>query len=84
MSDTFGIDDQMVGFALLPVVDNIVNQLLLVVVVLFRKQDILRAGADAAPQCDITGISAHYLDDTAASHVKMRYPLPYRLPASRY
>ena len=71
MTDTFCIDDQMVGFALFPVVDNIVNQLLLVIVVLFRKKDILRAGTDAAPQCDITGIST-------------QYPLPYRLPASRY
>ena len=65
MTDTFCIDDQMVSFALFPVVDNIVNQLLLVIVVLFRKKDILRAGADAAPQCDITGISAHYFDNTA-------------------
>ena len=67
MTDTFCIDDQMVVFLpLFPVVDNIVNQLLLVIVVLFRKKDILRAGADAAPQCDITGISAHYFDNTAA------------------
>ena len=66
MTDAFCIDDQMVGFALFTVVDDIVDQLLLVIVLLFGKKDILRASADAAPQCDITGISAHYFDNTAA------------------
>ena len=66
MSDTLCIDDDMMRLTALSVVNDIVDDLLLVVIVLFREQDVLRAVRDTAPQGDISGISSHNLDDTAA------------------
>ena len=55
MTDTLSVDDDVVLFAAFPVVDDIVDELLLVVIVLFRKKNILRAVGDTAPESDITG-----------------------------
>ena len=66
MADSFGIDDQVMGFAAFSVVDDIVDDILFVIVILFREKDILRAIGDTAPQCDISCIPAHNLDDAAA------------------
>ena len=65
MADSFGIDDDMVLLAALTAVDNIVDECLLVVIVLFRKQNILGTVRHATPQGNITGVTSHYLDDTA-------------------
>ena len=66
MTDTLSVDDDVVLFAAFPVVDDIVDELLLVVIVLFRKKNILRAVGDTAPESDITGVTSHYLDNAAA------------------
>ena len=66
MADALCVDDNVMLFTALAVVDDIVDQLLLIVIVTLRKQDILRPVCDTAPQCNVAGISAHYLDDTAA------------------
>ena len=66
MSDTLCIDDDVVLFPALTVIDDVVDQHLLIIIVQLRKQDILRSISNTAPQCDISGISSHYLNDTAA------------------
>ena len=66
MSDSLRIDDNVVGLAALSVVDNIIDDILLVLVIFFRKKNILCAVGNAAPKCDIACISSHNLDDTAA------------------
>ena len=48
-----------------PVIDDVIDQLLLIIIVFFRKKNILRAIGNTAPESNITGISSHYLDDTA-------------------
>ena len=50
MPDTLGIDDDMVSLAALPVGNDVVDDLLLVIVILLGKQDILRTVGDTAPQ----------------------------------
>ena len=66
MSDALGIYNDVMLFAALPVGDNVVDNLLLVVVVILRKQNILSAVGDAAPQGDIACVTSHNLDDAAA------------------
>ena len=66
MADALGIDNDMMFLAALPVADNIIDQLLLIVIVLLGDQDVLRAVRDTAPECDIARISSHDLDDAAA------------------
>ena len=66
MSDTLRIDNQMMGFAPFSVVDDVVDDVLLIIIVFFRKKDILRAVGNTAPEGDITGIPAHYLNNAAA------------------
>ena len=48
------------------VFNDIVNDVLFVKIIFFRKQNILRTICYATPECDISGISSHYLDDTAS------------------
>ena len=50
MAASFGIYDQVMGFAAFSVVDNSVYDILFVIVILFREKDILRAIGDTAPQ----------------------------------
>ena len=66
MPDTLRIDNQMMGLAALSVRYDIIDNLLLIVIIFLRKQNILRTVGDAAPQSDIARISSHNLDDTAA------------------
>ena len=57
MSDALRIDDDMMLLAALPVVDNVVDQLLLVVIVILRKQNVLGAVGDAAPQGNVACVT---------------------------
>ena len=66
MTDPFRVDNDMMPLAVLPVVDNIVDNTLLVIIIFLRDQDILGAVGDTAPERDITGISAHHFDNAAA------------------
>ena len=66
MPDTLGIDDDMVSLAALPVGNDVVDDLLLVIVILLGKQDILRTVGDTAPQRYIARVPSHNLDDAAA------------------
>ena len=66
VADALGVHDNVVRFASPAVLDDVVDDLLLVVIVLLRKQDILRAVGDAAPQSDIARVPAHDLDDAAS------------------
>ena len=66
MSDSLGIDDDVMGLAMLTVGNDIIDNILFVVIVLLGKQDILGAVGNTAPQSNVSGISAHYLDDTAS------------------
>ena len=56
----------MVRLALFPVGNDIVNDLLLVIVVFLRQQNILRAVGNTAPQRNISRVPAHNLNDTAS------------------
>ena len=53
-------------FAALSVLNDPVDQVLLIAVVALRKENILRAVGNTTPESDISGISSHNLDDTAA------------------
>ena len=66
MSNSLGIDDDMMGLTMLTVGNDIIDNILFVVIVLLGKQDILGAVGNTAPQSNVSGISAHYLDDTAS------------------
>ena len=66
MPDSLGIDDDVVLLSALAHLDDVVDQLLLIIVVGFRKQNILRAIRNPAPQRDITRIPAHDFDNRAA------------------
>ena len=65
MSDAFRIDDNVMRFTMLTVVNDIVDDILLVIIVFLRQQNILRAIGNTTPECDITGVSTHNLNDTA-------------------
>ena len=65
MADSFGIDDDMVAFAVFAAADDIVDQLLLIVVVLFRQQDIFRPVGDAAPERDSMMLQRSWLDEVS-------------------
>ena len=66
MSYTLCIDDDMVGLALLTVLDDVVDNVLLVEIVFLGKKNILRAVFDTAPKSDVSGITSHNLDDRAS------------------
>src|SRR5699024_126330 len=66
MADTLGVDNDMMFLARLTACDDIVDQLLLVIIVFLRDQHVLGAVGDTAPHSQITGVAAHYLNDTAA------------------
>ena len=65
MPDAFRIDDDMMPLAVPAVVDDVVDQPLLIVIIFFRNQNILRTICNTAPQCDIAGVAAHDLNDRA-------------------
>ena len=66
MADALRVDDQVVLFAPAAVLDDMVDELLLIVVVFFRNEDVLCAVGNAAPKGDVAGVAAHDLDDGAA------------------
>ena len=66
MSDSLSVDDNVVLFAALSILNDPVDQVLLIAVVALRKENILRTVCNTAPESDISGIPAHNLDDTAA------------------
>ena len=66
MSNTLCIDDDVVLFAAFTIRDDAVDQRLLIAVVTLRKQNVLCAVSDTAPQCDITCITSHNLNNTAS------------------
>ena len=66
MAYAFRIYDDMVLLALLAVLNDVIYDVLLVIIVFFRKQYILRAVSHAAPQRYITCAAAHNLYNGAA------------------
>src|SRR5699024_4410288 len=66
VTDTFGIDDDIVLFAALLILHDILDQSLLVEIVLLRHQDTLCAVGDTTPQGQVSRITSHNLDDTAS------------------
>src|SRR5699024_575451 len=48
------------------VLDDPVDQILFIAVIALRKQNILRAVGDSAPESDISGVPSHNLDNAAA------------------
>ena len=65
MTDTLCIDNNVMGLAALSVGNNIINNLLLIVIIFLRKQNIFCTIGNTTPQCNVSGISAHNLNDTA-------------------
>lgn len=65
MPDSLRINDNMMLLPTLAVINNIINQNLLVIIILFRQKNILRTICNAAPQSDIAGIPSHHFDNTA-------------------
>ena len=59
VSDSFSVDDDVMLFAALSVLNDPVDQVLLIAVVALRKENILRAVGNTAPESDISGISSH-------------------------
>ena len=66
MADALCVDDQMVDLALLAALNDMAHDLLLVVIVILRKQNVFRAVGNTAPQRNITCMTPHYLNNTAA------------------
>ena len=56
----------MVLLSTLPVGNNIIDDLLLIIVIIFRKKNILGSIGNAAPECNVSGISSHNLYNTAS------------------
>src|SRR5699024_7421898 len=65
MSDSLGVDNDVMLLSAFSVVNDIVDDLLLIVIILLRQENILRAIGYTAPESDISGISSHNFDDTA-------------------
>ena len=65
MSDSLGINDDIVLLAPSAVVDDPVDERLFISVIPFRKKDILSAVGNAAPQRKITRVPSHHFNDTA-------------------
>ena len=66
MTDTFCIDDNMMLLSTLSVLDDAVNQCLLISVIPLWQKDVLCSVSKAAPKCNVSGISSHYFNNTAA------------------
>ena len=52
-ADAFRIDDNMMGLALLTVVQDRLDEILLIKFFLLRNQNTVRAVGDVAPECDV-------------------------------
>ena len=65
MADSFGINNDVVLLAPLPVLYNPVNQHLFVAVIPFRQKNVLRAVGNTAPKRNIARMASHNLNDTA-------------------
>ena len=66
MTDTFCIDDDVMLFAFLTTLDNVIDQLLLIIVIFLRNQNVLSTVGNTAPQSNISCTTSHNLDDTAS------------------
>ena len=66
MSDSLGVDDQMVSLSLLTALNDMIDDLLLVVVIFLGDKHILRTVGDSAPERNIPGVAPHNLNDTAS------------------
>ena len=65
VADTLGVDDDIVLLASLTRLDDTIDDRLLIAIVTLRKKDLLRTVCDTAPEGDVTGTTAHNLDDRA-------------------
>ena len=66
MADTLCIDDDVVFLTHLTALNNVIDQLLLIIVIFLRDQDILCTIGNTAPQCKPACSTSHNLDDTAS------------------
>ena len=66
MTYTFCVNDDVMCLAASLIVDDIVDELLLVIVIFLRKENVLSTVGDAAPQSDIACGTSHNLDDGAS------------------
>ena len=48
------------------VIDNVIDDLLLIIIILFRDQNIFCTVGNTAPQCNVSCITSHNLNDAAA------------------
>ncbi len=63
MTYALGVNDDVVSLTLLTVFNDIVDNVLLIEIVFLGKKDVLRAVCDTAPECDVSGVTTHNLDD---------------------
>ena len=56
-------DNNMVFFTFFSIVDNIIYKSLLIIIIFFRKQYVLRSVCDTAPQCDKARAASHYFNN---------------------
>ncbi len=66
MSDPLCIDNDMMLLSRFLILYDMIDNGLLIIIIIFRKQDIFSAIGNAAPQRDISGIPSHNLDNAAA------------------
>ena len=66
VADALGVDDDVVLLTSLTCLDDTVDDRLLIAILALRKQDLLRTVRHTTPECDVTGTTAHDLDDRAA------------------
>ena len=66
MSDSLCIDDNMMLLSTFSIIDNVIDDLLLIIIILFRDQNIFCTVGNTAPQCNVSCITSHNLNDAAA------------------
>ena len=66
MSDALSIDNDVMRLASGTVQNDLLDQLLLIKIIIFRKQNIISAIGDTTPQRNISGMTSHNLNDGAA------------------
>ena len=66
MTNTLCIYDDMVFLSCFTACNNVIDQLLLIIVIFLRDQDVLRSIGDTAPHSKISCITSHNFDNTAS------------------
>ena len=74
MADTLCIDDDVVFLTHLTALNNVIDQLLLIIVILLRDQNILGSVGNTTPQCKPAGSTSHKMCIRDSHYISVIYP----------